>query len=266
MNYNGADTLIAFGGACKSLPQRGPGWFSGLGVIYSSKDDTDLEGEYFTKQTRFGLRPGNEVITFYRHGQNPKVGRRQLTFARFSEEAEGIRFTGQLNMKDPFQQRIDRLIGKNKMGLSTGSMGHLVVKEPRGNAFELVSWIIGELSLTPTPCEVRTRQGLVSLKSLMADYEPTEAEMDQWEMEEEAIADAYMQRVAPKSYNHDAEQKAREIYVELIKSRYEAVMQDFERSQHGDAKAEEYDYYNALAQIEIRKCELRRLQLEKMKR
>ena len=255
MNYNGADTLIAFGGACKSLPQRGPGWFSGLGVVYSTQHDADLVGEFFTKQTFYGLQPGDTTNTFYRHGQNRTLRRRLLTRSYFSEEAEGIRFTGQLNLDDPYQQRIDRLIGKGKMGLSTGSMGHLVGREPRGNAFELTSFPIGELSITPTPCEPKTRQRLIPLKSLVDGYMPSEAELDAWEQEEEALADDYIRRVAPRSYNHAAEQKAAQIYADLLMSQHEMRMAELKTSLHSDDKAEMNDYYNAMANLQMYKLE-----------
>jgi hypothetical protein len=254
MNYNGADTLIAFGGACKSLPQRGPGWFSGLGVIFSTEHDPDLTREFFTPRCNYGLHPGSVVNTFYRHGQNAKLGRKQLTTASFSFEPGGIRFTGRLNLEDPFQKRIDGLIAKKKMGLSTGSLGHLVVKEPRSKAFELTSWPIGELSITPTPCEPRTRERLIPLKSLMGGM-PSETEMDAWEAEEESEADAYAQRISPKSYNHDAEQRANEIYVELLKSQHEQRMREIKDSRFNDDRVEEHSIYGALAEIRIAEYE-----------
>lgn len=244
MNYRGADVLIALGGACKSLPQRGPGWFSGLGVIYSSENDPDLVGEFFTKNTRCGLQPGNVVNTFYRHGQNPKLGRKQLTVASFSEEREGIRFTGRLDLTDPFQQRIDRLIEKGKMGLSTGSMGHLTSKEQRGKAAELTSWPIGELSITPTPCEPRTMQRLIPLKSLMG---LSEFDLDAWEEGEEALADQYLEQFNPKKSQEYYRQKAMQLYVETLKRGHELRMMGY--SQHDDEKAEMQQYYSALAKL-----------------
>jgi hypothetical protein len=66
--------------------------------------------------------------------------------------------------------------------------------------------------------------------------------------------------------NHDAEQKAAAMHAQLLQWQHEMRMKDIERSLHSDDKAEMFDFYNALPKLELQKCELRRLQLENLKR
>jgi hypothetical protein len=253
MNY---DAVCISGGPVKSLPGKGLGWFGGMGVVYGTEKTTDLESDFFTARSRLSLQEGDTVRTFYRHGGDRVAGKTELTRSSFRPQPGGIWFEGRLDLNDPLQRRVNNLVVKNKLGFSTGSLSHLVVKERKGSANEIVAWPVGELSLTPTPCEPRTR--VVSLKSLMSGSAGfTETDLERWEAEQETLADQYLLAVGGglNKKSLAAEQRAREIYVELLKSQHEMRMREFERSVHHDSRAEEQQYYSAMAQLQLEKLE-----------
>lgn len=229
------DFLVTSGGAIKSLSDTGK--VGGYLVLF---DIVDLDQEYFTKAgSDFWLHGKSLLPLIYDHGRDKTLRKRKLTHVYHDTQDKGLWIEGKLPLGDgPEIERIWEAVKRDELGLSSGSSSHLVegVKRPHGT--ELTTWPITEASLALRPAQPQSRA--IALKSLpVSDFD--------------LFAD---HRPSP-------EERAREIYVDLLKSRHERVMREFERSQHADAKAEEFDYYNALAQLEIEKCELRKLQLKK---
>jgi len=74
-------------------------------------------------------------------------------------------------MRDEYEKFIYQMAEKGKLGWSSGTAGHLVEEERKGNAVWIKSWPLGlDASLTPTPAEPRnTAQPLKSIK-----FEPLE--------------------------------------------------------------------------------------------
>jgi phage head maturation protease len=232
MNLEGTanDILIYKGGPVKSLSGRGPGWFGGLGIIFSTEDDPDLQKEFFSPRTDVDLYEGQRVRTYFRHGVDPVAGRTKLTQATFKRQAKGIWFEGRLDVSNPLHKRIDNLVQRGKLGFSTGSMGHLTHKEQRGQAQEILEWPVGELSLTPTPCEPRTRA--VTLKSLFDENEWAlgldEADLDEWERKQAEMADNYLDGVRKVRPDYvaakDIQQRAVNAYADFLMKKHEFTM------------------------------------------
>ncbi|MCM3903667.1 MAG: HK97 family phage prohead protease [Pyrinomonadaceae bacterium] len=230
------DFLVMQGGAVKSLSDSGK--FGGFLILF---DVVDLENERFTKRTITWLEDGDRRPLIYAHGQSKEFGKRKITHVTVENQADGVWVEGRLPIAESLKvEQLWEGIKADKLGLSSGSSSHLVEKRRVGNVVELSTWPVFEASLTFNPAQTRSRA--MALKSLSpADFD--------------LFAD---HRPGPEA-------RAREIYVQTVIDRYEQVMRDFERSQHADAKAEEFDYYNALAQVANLECDIRRIKLEQMK-
>lgn len=153
---------LAYGG--EPVKSLGGGRFGGYLVRFSSPDDPDLAGEYFTKDTDFG--PHRTSLVFYHHGQDAALKRRLLDpAATLKVDAFGVWVEGQIAMRDAYERWIADEIAAGRMGLSSGSAAHLVERVPARGATWIKSWPLGlDASLTPIPCE--PRNVAVPLKSL----------------------------------------------------------------------------------------------------
>lgn len=135
----------------------------------------DLIGDTFTPNTDLGFeRSPIGMPVFYDHAQRgikSQVGK----VVAWEDTGDAIDFTVELDRAKRYAQQIMQLAAQKVLGGSTGAVGHLVVSE--GGA--LKRWIVGELSLTVTPCEPRTRPDLRDTKSADAPELGTEAGHDQ---------------------------------------------------------------------------------------
>lgn len=163
-----ADALVMPGGAVKAL---GDGKLGGYLVVFGSPDATDLEGDYFTKDTEFG--DAAETAVYYHHGLDKKLGPRVIGKATLTRDEIGVWMEAQLNMRDRYEQAVYKMGESGKLGLSSGTAAHLVVRQPMTNkAAWIKQWPLGlDGSFTPTPAEPRTFA--VPLKTLktIADIE-----------------------------------------------------------------------------------------------
>lgn len=159
------EVLVAYGGALKAL---GEGRIGGYLVVYGSAQQADLAGDFFTPQTDFDLRDGERVTLYYNHGLDPVLKRRRLGEGTLRRDAAGIWMEAQLNLRDAYERRLyEDGIQAGKMGLSSGTLPHLVEREAVGKAQRIRTWPLGkDASITPTPAEPRLR--VTSLKSLSA--------------------------------------------------------------------------------------------------
>lgn len=154
------DELITFGSEIKAL---GAGKVGGYLIRYSTPEDPDLTGDFFTKDT--DIEYSENMPVFYHHGMNNVIKRRVLGRAKITPDEVGLFTESQLNLRDEYEQEIYKLAEAGKLGYSSGALSHLVDREPAGKAMFIKSWVIGEVSLTPTPAE--PRNSVVSLKSLL---------------------------------------------------------------------------------------------------
>ncbi len=155
------ESLTYYGGAVKAL---GGGKVGGHLIIFTPPNSPDLQGDYFTKDTDFFLENGETRPILYRHGAHSVIKSRKLGRATLTVDDVGVFLEGELNLRDNYEKAIYKLAEMGKLGWSSGSMGHLVTKKPSGKSLEIVTWPIGEASLTPNPVEGRT--AAIPLKSL----------------------------------------------------------------------------------------------------
>lgn len=189
-----ADALIFYGGAVKAL---GDGRVGGYGVLFTSADDPDLQGDFFTKSTDLELEGRESLRTLWDHGLDPALKRRKLERAKYRVDDAGVWFETKLNEADDYEKAIYDLAEKGKLGWSTGSAPHLVERVPVKKAFELKSWPISEVSLTHMPVEPRTAAIPLKsvchadLKSLLEDQDTNDFSAFTTKALEDALSAAY---------------------------------------------------------------------------
>ena len=138
--------LKAFGGVVKSV---GAYNLKGVGICYGGKD---LYDDTFTATTDFGeSRSFVGMPVYYDHALG-SVKSQVGTVKAWEATEDGIVFEIELDRHKAYVDDILKLAQKGALGYSTGALAHTVVRE----AGELKRWIIGEVSLTPTPAEPRT--------------------------------------------------------------------------------------------------------------
>ena len=193
------DYLIVGGGALKSLSDSGK--VGGHLVLY---DDVDLQEEFFTRKTDFWLEGKSFLPLIFAHGRSPQFGRKKLTHVRWENQYEGLWVEGRLPIKESAKiEALWEAVKRDELGLSSGSAGHLVERVKRAHATEIVTWPLSEASLSPNPCQPKSRA--IALKSLpVADF------------------DLYGER------QPSAEQRAYQIYAELLQSQHEMLMREIE--------------------------------------
>jgi hypothetical protein len=128
----------------------------GLLVVFGNPDATDLENEYFTKDTDFGrLR---ETPIWLNHAQPVKTAsgiilvEEPVGYGSLEITDEGVIIRGLLDAKYRYLAQIAR-----ELGWSSGTAAHLVMRESVGKATYIKRWLLGlDASITPTPAEPRT--------------------------------------------------------------------------------------------------------------
>ena len=121
----------------------------GRGIVYGGKD---LTGDIFTKSTDLGdTRSFVGTPVYYDHGLGSIRG--QIgTVKAWTPAGDGIDVEIELDKRLEYIDDVMKLVKSGALGLSTGALSHLVVRQ----AGELKRWVVGEISLTPTPAEPRT--------------------------------------------------------------------------------------------------------------
>lgn len=208
---NGSETLTYQGGAVKAL---GGGKVGGYLVMFSGAEDPDLQGDYFTKGTDFFIESGDQRPILYRHGVHPVIKSRNLGKAKLTIDDIGVFVEGELNLRDGYEKAIYALAERGKLGWSSGSMSHLVSKNPNGKSFEITSWPIGEASLTPAPVEGRTQAFAVKDIVIDADdldFDSVVKSLEQDEYDEQFVIDGipaikhFCEAVSPTSMKDGSE-------------------------------------------------------------
>lgn len=194
-----SDTLVYFGGQLKALDNNGK-----VGGYLVRFDTVDLTGERFTAKTYLGSRDGDGVDTLFHHGQPLPIELRGLSASAKEEierfqlhlfapvktkrDAIGVWAETVLRLSDDYEAHVFRFAKAGRLGWSSGALGHQVIKTADG---EIVRWIIGEASLTPTPAEPLNRA--VTLKSIESlKFVPLDEGADD-EPNQSAISDAERQ-------------------------------------------------------------------------
>jgi hypothetical protein len=135
----------------------------GYAVVF---DSVDLQGEYFTKNTYFGELSIMRPIFMYNHGLDGTLKKVLIGMTTdLSIDDYGIKFKAELKALNPnlwkelqiedskaYIEAIKDLVKSGKLGVSSGAVGHSVIKLNN----EIKQWLFGEYSLTPTPAEPKT--------------------------------------------------------------------------------------------------------------
>lgn len=159
------DIRVYAGGAIKAVGDTSKGGFEGYLVRFSSAEDPDLVGDFFTKGTNFYVEDEFMLPVMYDHGLNSTLKGRKIGRAKVSFDDVGLFIKGELDLRDEYEKAIyDQLIVAGKAGLSSGAARHMTAKsEVRKGISEILSWGVAEASITPAPTEPRC--GVQSLKS-----------------------------------------------------------------------------------------------------
>lgn len=154
------ETLTFYGGEIKAL---GDGRIGGYLVRFGDADKTDLEGEFFTRDTDFDLEIGevNRTSVYYHHGLDPVIKQRKIGTGevRYADDV-GLWVEAQLEIRDQYESAIYDMVKTGKLGWSSGTAPHLMAK----SAGHITRWPIVEASITPTPAEPRAHA--VAVKAL----------------------------------------------------------------------------------------------------
>ncbi len=157
------DTLIYAGDAVKSLPS---GHVGGYLVRFSTPNDPDLAGEYFTKDTYFGIKIGDRTHVWFHHRGAFKTrdGRTLRITDPIGEGTLKIDDVGVFVDAVLFnRERYEGILAD--LGWSSGTASHLVDTIPEAKAAWIKRWYLGlDATLTFSPCE--PRNSAVPLKSL----------------------------------------------------------------------------------------------------
>lgn len=139
----------------------------GYGIVWGGKD---LYKTYFTRKTNFwDGKFGDRPVALYDHGLNPQSQKTVLGHVDVQRDDDiGRWIEMELDAHNQYVAAVGELVKQGALGLSSGSIAHLVEIEQDG---EIRSWPIVEFSMTATPAEPRTL-GVQELRSL-AEVEPT---------------------------------------------------------------------------------------------
>jgi hypothetical protein len=165
------DSLIYYGGELKALDETGR--IGGPLILWGSPDlpDATEHKDFFVPETDFWVSDWpTKAVVLYHHGLDGTLGSRKLTLAELKMTDASVWLDAQLALRDDYERKIFEAIKRGKMGLSSGSVSHLVRREKQANGtHKIVSWPIFEASITPTPGEPRTT--VMALKSLIEGTE-----------------------------------------------------------------------------------------------
>jgi phage head maturation protease len=135
----------------------------GYAIVF---DSVDLQNEYFTKSTFLGVENDSRTILMYNHGLDETLKRVPIGMTtKYAIDDYGLSFEAEIKSINPdlwkelqitdnqkYLDAIKDLVKSGSLGVSSGAVGHSVIKSNN----EIKQWLIGELSLTPTPAEPKT--------------------------------------------------------------------------------------------------------------
>lgn len=162
------DVLINFGGEIKSF---GDGRLGGYLVKFGDPTDTDLVGDFFTKETDFGIEDGAKTPIYLNHRGPLKTrdGKQVVVKQKIGEgtlklDDAGVLIDAILYEREKYEAAL------TSMGWSSGTAAHLTDREPVGKAWHIKSWPLGvDASATPRPCQ--PHKTALSLKAYFEESE-----------------------------------------------------------------------------------------------
>ena len=118
----------------------------------------DLQGEYFSPNTDFALEWFDDWQRplLYNHGLDSEIKTSVVGRIKVSPSEKGLWMQAQLEKAHEYYDEIAKLVDDGALGLSSGSVSHLVSTSKSG---EIKSWPLIEGSMTPTPANPDARAG-----------------------------------------------------------------------------------------------------------
>src|ERR1044072_3085360 len=174
------DVLISFGGEIKSL---GDGRFGGYLVRFTDATKKDLAGDYFTKETDFGIKSGASTPIYFNHRLPlpTRDGKEIVIKAKIGEgtltvDEDGVLIDAIVYNREKYEKAIVEAGEQKKLGWSSGSASHLIDRDEDGY---IKHWPLGlDASLTPIPCE--PTNSAIPVKAYAAlKFQPVEFEDDE---------------------------------------------------------------------------------------
>lgn len=149
------DILISFGSELKSL---GNGRFGGYLVRFTDATKKDLAGDYFTKETDFGIKAGSTTPVYFNHRLplSTRDGKEIVVKAKIGEgtltvDEDGVLIDAIVYNREKYEKAIVEAGKQKKLGWSSGSASHLIDRDEDGH---IKQWPLGlDASLTPIPCD-----------------------------------------------------------------------------------------------------------------
>jgi HK97 family phage major capsid protein len=201
-------------------------------VRFGDADNTDLSGDYFTKDTDFG--DAKESTVWFNHRMPVSIKKHNIEVkyteplsgkATLKIDDVGVFAEVVIEARNEYEKTIAELGLAGKLAYSSGTAGHLVDRKSiRDGVWEITRWMLGlDASFTPTPAEPRKSNQIVPIKSLFpaesaaltdaADKQtqPIKQPIDQREkniMEEKVIKSAVAQAVADALAEREAKSQA----------------------------------------------------------
>lgn len=173
------DEVINFGDSVKAVKLAdGTVKLGGYLVRFSTVDDPDVTGDYFTKSTDYG-----DAITsdgWFNHRIPVSFNNKEMAYkeklgkATLTKDEIGVFAEICLGARNEYEKFIADLGLAGKLGWSSGTASHLVERKSiKDGVNEITAWPLGlDASLTPTPAE--PRNSVISLKSLPSVIVTTE--------------------------------------------------------------------------------------------
>jgi hypothetical protein len=149
------DFLVSFGGEIKSL---GDGRFGGYLVRFTDATKRDLAGDYFTRDTDFGIKSGAATPVYFNHRLPlpTRDGKEVVIKAKIGEgtltvDEDGVLIDAIVYNREKYEKAIIEAGKQKKLGWSSGTASHLIDREEDGR---IKTWPLSlDASLTPIPCE-----------------------------------------------------------------------------------------------------------------
>jgi phage head maturation protease len=163
-------TLIYPGSEVKAL---GSGRVGGVLVRFGNDTDHDIQGDFFTAATDFGLDVATKARVVYHHGIGKDelgvhLGRKRIGTVELRQEADGLHAEGQLDLSVKGVDRLYADVEAGRVGWSSGSVDRLVERrDVTAGVKEVAAWPIIEASLSYRPVDPRNRA--YAIKSLSDD-------------------------------------------------------------------------------------------------
>jgi HK97 family phage major capsid protein len=157
--------LMNFGTAVKAMSN---GHIGGKCVKFSDEKNLDSTGDYFDKDTEFDAKVGMSGPIYLHHtlpvktGKgiqrvNEKIGEATITgIDEDGVELDGVLYDELVKSHDGYMKKllasVKKAVKAGKMGWSTGTAAHLVIREKKGTGNHIKRWPLGlDFTITPTP-------------------------------------------------------------------------------------------------------------------